>query len=1043
MIDADYIMKDWIRIFGILLLACMFAVACTEDDLASLTNVGDKEVRVALPFGSKEHEEVRVTTRGTYDLHYESMVRNMYVFLFADGMKVYGRYFNADDLDQTGNKEYWEVNNMSSDGASAQTNGTLHLCVPTVSGGGAEIVLVANIDLDFMNMSEDRLGLVRSREELNALLVSLNQDLPERNAGYFMMTGSRTGVSIHEDGTISVAGGRIMLERLDAKVQVNVRVNPTEESKNQRVEAFTPESWQVMNLPKSCLLMPSQSGSEPSEDAFFNTQPMNFETTENEEVNGNPTGGVLYGFSFYTLENLKSAYRKKSVGGNYHNRDRRIKHTDDSNADNYGTYNTEAGMWEYAPEQATYIIVKGELKMVVDPGLTTEQHLIADVTYLVHLGDFAADKDNYDVCRNTHYKYTINIKGVDRIEVEVETSNDNTPGIDEDQPGAMGHLYEAEEDIYTFDAHYGQRVYTIKASEVDVDNMTWYVRTPFGREGVPMKDAFGQEIYNDLDYKWVEFMLNEMGTDGLYSEGCQRYPADKSKLKTVIDVLATIKTETLKWKAGEPSLYDNNGEMKLTVFVDEFYYDANPMNPDDSDILWKKFANQPNRLMHILCKNQRSKDGDSSLTGSILTIRQRSIQTPYNINMSRTDLKQAWGCETVDETNNMAWFYHPNERMNSGSAYKITSYTPDNTSKSDGLYNTACLLNLVRGTGTGKTVNTNLRWDTFIDYSGMEPQLKGDYRAGLYSVFLRNRDLDGDGIIDPEELHWYIASLDQLCGLFLGDQGLSSEAQLYPIEASREPNAPVSGGAFNGVYPWRLHVVSSTANGQVAGNMPVIVWAEEGASTGEYQSHYSKPAYSPVRCVRNLGMELPSSSSIVTAGKNCPEDELVIVEETTGAINANSVYRFNFRNMNEESLRYYTTRELVPGDEYSVMSRLYYGFETGPLHTSYPIGSNSSPYIALKGNLENGISHAPEAGYRIPNMREGVVMQLYCGSNTNWWGGSGSLVSSYYSFGYYGNQYDRSGTSHFYSWFIYRDRVTLGSVGESINRVRYVRDWRP
>ena len=147
----------------------------------------------------------------------------------------------------------------------------------------------------------------------------------------------------------------------------------------------------------------------------------------------------------------------------------------------------------------------------------------------------------------------------------------------------------------------------------------------------------------------------------------------------------------------------------------------------------------------------------------------------------------------------MVWFYHPDERMNSGSAYKITPYTPDNTSKSDGLYNTACLLNLVRGTGTGKTVNTTLRWDTFIDYSGMEPQLKGNYRAGLYSVLLRNRDLDGDGIIDPEELHWYIASLDQLCGLFLGDQGLSSEAQLYPIEASREPNAPVSGGAFNGV----------------------------------------------------------------------------------------------------------------------------------------------------------------------------------------------------------------------------------------------------
>jgi hypothetical protein len=121
------------------------------------------------------------------------------------------------------------------------------------------------------------------------------------------------------------------------------------------------------------------------------------------------------------------------------------------------------------------------------------------------------------------------------------------------------------------------------------------------------------------------------------------------------------------------------------------------------------------------------------------------------------------------------------------------------------------LINLVKGTGNNKSINTALSWDTYIDYSGSDVKLESQYLSGLHSVLLRNRDLDGDGIIDPEELRWYIASLDQLCGLFIGDQGLSSEAQLYPIEASREPNTPVSEGVFNGVFPWRLHVVSSTA----------------------------------------------------------------------------------------------------------------------------------------------------------------------------------------------------------------------------------------
>ena len=193
-----------------------------------------------------------------------------------------------------------------------------------------------------------------------------------------MMTGSQDGVTISSEGVISVPNKPIMLRRLDAKVEVNVRVNPNEETKNQKVEKFTPESWEVINLPKSSHLVPNDTPLQLVEDSYFNLSPKNFETTENEEVNGNATGAVLHGFSFYTLENIRSGEKKKSVEGNYHHRDRRNKNAD-------GSYNNDNGMWEYAPELATYLIIKGELEMVVDPGLTSEQHLIADVTYYVHL----------------------------------------------------------------------------------------------------------------------------------------------------------------------------------------------------------------------------------------------------------------------------------------------------------------------------------------------------------------------------------------------------------------------------------------------------------------------------------------------------------------------------------------------------------------------------------------------------------------------------------------------------------------------------------
>ena len=1021
-------MRHWITGGLLIICSCLLMMGCDDNWPANEGSVG-KTVDVVLGFGATNHQKIEVKTRTTYDLYYESMVRNMYVFVFAGNDKIYGHYFEESDLNNTGNKEYWTVTNMTSDNTTRQTYGTLHMSVPAVSGN-AEIVLIANIDLDFMNISQERLGLVRTKDDLQELVVSLNQAIPDRNAGYFMMTGSESNVSISTEGNINVPSGRIMLHRLDAKVEVNVRINPNEESENQQVEEFTPESWQIINMPKSSHLVPNENPLQMVEDSYFDLEPKNFETTENEVVNGSTTGGILHGFSFYTLENKRSSDRKKSVQGNYHNRDRRIKNED-------GTYNNENGMWEYAPELATYIIIKGELKMVIDPGQTSEQHLIADVTYYIHLGDFAKDKDNYDIVRNTHYKYTINIKGVDNIEIEVDSSHDNQAGIVENQPGAMGHLYEAEEDIYTFDAHFGQRVYTIRAVEIDTDNMTWYVRTPFGREGIPLKDDSGKEIYNDLDYKWVEFMLNDkVSGSNRYSDTNMRYPADKSKLMNVIDMLSMVKNDVIAWREGRESRFDSNGEMKFTIFVDEFYYDENPMNPNDPDVLWKKFVNQPNRLMHILCKNNRSADDDSSVTGSILTIRQHSIQTPYNIGRERTDLDEAWGCETKDETNNSAWFYHPDERLGTLNSSHKPSYTPDNTSKTDGLYNTACLINLVSGTGNNKSINTGLRWDTYIDYTEKDIKLKAQYQSGLYSVLLRNRDTDGDGIIDPEELRWYIASLDQLCGLFIGDQGLSTDAQLYPIEASREPNSPVVGGVFDGVYPWRLHVVSSTAWSQTAGNSPIIVWAEEGASTGEYQVHYNKPAYSPVRCVRNLGMEDANSTNIRTAGNNSPKDALVIVERPTGTINKNSVYRFDMRNMNKESMRsYYTTHELVPDNEYSSLARVYSGFETGELRQ---YTTQNPSYNVLKADLESGGSPSPE-GYRVPNLREGVIMHLYCSGDAAWWDSNkGTLVSNYYSFGFHGNRYDYVNGEDFYSWSIYNDRVTLGNAATQY--IRFVKD---
>ena len=166
-------MKYFIHKILTIVCAMLMLVSCDELLIPAQSVVGDN-VDVVIDFGASYQKQIEVRTRTTYDLYYESMVRNVYVLIFANDQKVYGRYFAAEDMNQTAAKEYWTVENMTSDNSSVQTKGTLHMNVPAISDNG-EIVLIANIDLDFLNLSQERLGLIRDKGDLEEMLVSLNQ----------------------------------------------------------------------------------------------------------------------------------------------------------------------------------------------------------------------------------------------------------------------------------------------------------------------------------------------------------------------------------------------------------------------------------------------------------------------------------------------------------------------------------------------------------------------------------------------------------------------------------------------------------------------------------------------------------------------------------------------------------------------------------------------------------------------------------------------------------------------------------------------------
>lgn len=1006
--------------------------ACTDEDFLQGKAEGN-EVWAKLQFGHRDFENIEVNSRATLNEIAESRVENLFVYIFDNtGKRVYSHFYDYNNRVQTmPNKQgnYWTVSNRTSTNNN-DTQGEVMIKAPTLDGGS--VYMVANLNADQLNVSSDQLNMVETLEELKALTITLNQEITSRT-GCFLMTGFEEGIKVNNNGSITKnnASVRVPLVRLDAKVTVKVIVGDAKQS-NQAMKDFIPESWQVMKLPKGTRVL--NTGEKVDHLGFFDSEEVQFESDLGKEKS----------FSFYMLENSKDTEGLTT----FNERDQRSK------KDN-GTYDYSKGLWKNVSDNATYLVIKGKVQMEVDTDdENAMQYLEADVTYFVHLGNFGDSKgggnyNDFTINRNTHYTYTITIKGVKNIEIEV---TDNT----ENQSGAIGDVYKSKEEIYTYDAHYGQRVYCINAESILANTITWYVKTPFS-EGTPGMES-GTQIPN-LDYKWVWFMVNDISTSGSYSTNNQWYPGDRYKaesldandrLMNVVEFVNFIKEEKIKWENAIPAdrnrvsafRRDANGNdcIYVTVFVDEYYYDADPLNSENKpQDLWKQFVNKSNRILHILCDSKVSKDGDSSLTSSVITIRQRSIQTPYNID--KGGLVTAWGCESEDEfINSHLYFYNSSETMTTTDNGNYNLGRLGATSKVNGLYNSVKIWGITPG---------STRWDSYFNYNR-----ENDYKVTLngnsitsyflndrnvtmrYATLMRNRDNNGNGIIDADELKWYVASLNQLYDLYIGQQGINNEAALYTTEMAAQPNERFNSGPYRNAYKWRNHVICSTWTGGSSNNAQLqVLWAEEGISIGGYFDRYEKYAPMSARTVRNLGVITPAYSSEGVEGVGYPELLVQMNENGRGG------YIFDLTNVNEKSLRYYTSRELEHGDENAETSRVYYGFETGATVTRTAVsgGNNLGNYQSLTNALEAGLETGCdiENGYRVPNVREGALMALYCPDS--WWNGGYTMVGTWYSNGDVvtgGNGHDAG----YYSWQFSYNFASIGRTG--VNTIRSVRDWK-
>ena len=1024
--------------------------SCVDEPFES-EHAGEGEADVTLAFGSAPMDIV--LTRAGHELENESRIYNLHVFIFdEDGNKVYSHYFSESDRQDSRTGIWpgqWYVAPESV--KNGNTSGVLKMRVPV--GDKMNIYVYANLDADMVRVSEELLNhAIQNEDDLKDFQCYLNQTTVARN-GYFPMSGVAGPVSISKgagEAEATIQPGSLDLNRIDAKVRFTFKTGNRTDDNYQKITSFQALQWRVMNVPRTCYAInlgrddsqvdPKTDPKEYSKSAhsFFDTEYVNFETYD-DASEGKPAS-----FTFYMLENHQKPKKPLTC---YQDRSRQVKDADGKNVSTHvtyvvdgRTYERDMRIFEYANDFSTYVMVTGRVTMDLkndDAG----QVLGADVTYLIplgtwtsdikdgpgHSGDIYSDFDDFGIDRNTFYDYTVTVNSVHNIRVEVETSKGAVSDVKENQPGAMGSVTIAREEIALCDAHYESKTLTfhlanffdgevtldqdtrrVLEGQCAADRLTWEVSTPFSEGGPRVID--GIDITSGLDYKWVHFRLNRRDDSGNYFSDKRRKFLDPGILfessatlregniprssggnqegdgttglsgyhnDGVFDIVSLVKymkeqvarylvdPATSDFDQGKDENGNLNPKICVTAFVNEYYYEAHPLTGAKSPTLWKKFVNQPDRSMHILCNSDISKDLESRATGSVITIQQHAIQSVYNTDENYTSLQTAWGTEYTDEFSNVITKYSSN---NEGSG--------SNSSNENGLLNSLYEWELYSG---GSFNKDNKKWGDYLEYEvpNSTPQMKEGKEYLRYFCMSRNRDNNGDGKIDGSEIRWYLASIQQLIGLYVGDGLLNQNSRLYYRTSSQR--------ASDDVNVWRQHVISSTkySNGQ-----PTLIWAEEGISTGDISGSinhgkstvngktYTMNSWS-IRCVRNLGMELPDSPNS-TDLKNTP-DPLVTVE---GKGNSSAPYVLTCTNLNANALRYYTSRELEYASNESEQNRLYKKFEVAP---DYQGLGTSMSFVSLNEAIDKAGSSAEAGfcpkGYRLPSQLELAMIRTYCNKN--------------------------------------------------------------
>lgn len=540
--------------------------------------------------------------------------------------------------------------------------------------------------------------------------------------------------------------------------------------KNGSRVTFTPQKYSIYNYSTSSTLLERNALDEYAGAGSF----MEFKDLPINEKDAEnlPT------FFFYMPENVQKAANKEGSWA-YTDREKRV-------ADDYNTFAN-------APANATYVVVEGTYS---GPGKTGDEGTVTGtVKYTIHLGNFDTreDKggsfDNFSVKRNTKYTYTVTVNGVNSIIVEATT---NVEG----QPGAEGYIIKPSPHVVVnLDSHYENVLLSFSKTNIEKCIVSGTVPAGEGKmTSFTVKEGSTDSHLKDI--AWVKF--GKPASETTFAN----YPGD-ANLVNIYDLIEEIKFGT----ATHCIISGDN--VYTQAYVDEYFYNDKP---------YKDFVNTEDRILSFTIGNANiSQDGQSTyVEGNGFTLKQKSIKTFYNDNAGNP-----FGLETVEET--------PDNTFS-----ESTDYQDLGTNAQNGLTNTRAIVqnassqnwtDFVNITNNGFTGSTAPTASEIMTAKGANP---------LYQCLSRNRDLNGNGTIDQDEIKWYVPTYRQYIYLWCGMKSI-------PPDITFEHENYVT--SMKGGYR--------------------IWWAYEGTAIGSAEGGAAK-----VRCVRNLTDRTDDVSAISSTNDN-------------------------------------------------------------------------------------------------------------------------------------------------------------------------------